>query len=549
MKKLIAIFLLMLWPVFIPAREGIRPDKIIKMRPDNDKCFFDYGGLFVDFDEYAQNYLKKNIRANYNIEAVIVTLPSLGGRYTIGQAANLIMNNWKIGRNDFSKGVLLLFIRDEKKARLEVSYELEDVFTDAFCGYAQDVQLPHYFTSDNIGSGLMAVMEEIEKRAAIKNRNQYTRDQIAALDREYLSGGAGAGRDLSNLKATKNTTAPSQYPAGSTPTEAFETVLKTWRDKIRDPDLEVYTEIYKLNLRYFVDLADAKFLEHLQRYDKPFQVIENGNYAVVHYGKKTGHENQPFLFCRTPEGWKFDYVHQAFLVRFGPNPRFGVIRTPSPYSRMLDRFDAYEDCDIWLDPESLYAVSQDRYLAQRIRDLEKKHQTNSDDYESMLELARLYQVTMLGRQKTAAMLKKCIALRPDDPRPYKNLALQLIRSGFEYKTALDYIQKYVQLKPKDVFGRNGLGFLYYMNKEYRKAIMEFEEALQIEPDNSYAFCYLSRSYALLYQTSLRINPLRDGYKAKALKMLEAATQVDTPDEQRILWLKHWLIKIKMTDKQ
>ena len=52
-------------------------------------------------------------------------------------------------------------------------YELEDVFTDAFCGYIEDLQLRNYFISIKIGMGLLAVMEEIENHTQIKHQGNY----------------------------------------------------------------------------------------------------------------------------------------------------------------------------------------------------------------------------------------------------------------------------------------------------------------------------------------------------------------------------------------
>ena len=88
---------------------------------------------------------------------------------------------------------------------IEVSYELENVFTDIFCGHIEDKQLRAYFLNDQVEIGLVAVLEEIEKRAQIKHQANYTVAGIDLLDAELLSGGAGAKRQLTEYQQEKIT--------------------------------------------------------------------------------------------------------------------------------------------------------------------------------------------------------------------------------------------------------------------------------------------------------------------------------------------------------
>ena len=107
-----------------------------------------------------------------------------------------MVNNWHIGREQEGRGLLLLLVEDSKQIKLEVGYELEDVFTDAFSGYVEDLQLGPYYRSGDVGTGMIAVMEMLEQRAQTKHLGEYTSVQIAGADAELLAGGAGAMRDL-----------------------------------------------------------------------------------------------------------------------------------------------------------------------------------------------------------------------------------------------------------------------------------------------------------------------------------------------------------------
>lgn len=154
---------------------------------------YDYAGILADTRESTTRFLAM-INADYAVEAVIVTTAALPPTHTIESLAAELFSNWKIGQTTDGRGILLILSAKEKLIKIEVSYELEDVFTDIFCGYIEDKQLKSYFLSNQVDIGLVAVLEEIEQRAQIKHQADYTAADIDQLDRELLSGGAGAKR-------------------------------------------------------------------------------------------------------------------------------------------------------------------------------------------------------------------------------------------------------------------------------------------------------------------------------------------------------------------
>ena len=85
-----------------------------------------------------------------------------------------LVNNWRIGAQHEGRGLLLLLVDETKQVKLEVGYALEDVFTDAFSGYVEDLQLGPYYRAGDVGTGLIAVMEMLEERAQIKDQGEYT---------------------------------------------------------------------------------------------------------------------------------------------------------------------------------------------------------------------------------------------------------------------------------------------------------------------------------------------------------------------------------------
>ena len=358
--------------------------------PGKDNYIFDDARILDDIKSSTAKYLA-SIQNDYAIEALIVTLPSLPPSHTIESLAAEMFSNWQIGSTTGGRGLLLLLSDQEKLIKIEVSYELEDVFTDIFCGYIEDKQLKGYFLSNQVDIGLVAVMEEIEQRAQIRHQADYTVAQIDELDAELLSGGAGAKRQLSDYREEEISGAGQNYPAGRTPDEAWHTLIRSWRDKVRDPNLGVYTRITRLAYREFKNLPDSRYEEDVNTYkNKPYEVIQNDTYAVIFFGKKKGWDNAPFLFCRTAAGWQFDIVHQRKYVRMGRNPRWGIERADYPYVDLLAKCPYWMNQDIPRESGDIYRVEDDHTLAGEIRRLEAAYADHPRDFATVMELGKLY---------------------------------------------------------------------------------------------------------------------------------------------------------------
>jgi tetratricopeptide (TPR) repeat protein len=532
----------------VPLFKKTSPGDYITQRPaGNNVYIYDNAGILGDIKESTGRYLEI-IKKDYTIEAVIVTLPALPRTHTIESLAAELFSNWHIGKNTGGRGILLLLADKEKRIKIEVSYELEDVFTDIFCGHIEDKQLKAYFLSDQVEIGLVAVMEEIEKRAQIKHQANYTVSAIDLLDAELLSGGAGAKRQLTEYQQEEITRQGHNYPAGSTPDEAWHTLIRSWQNKVRDPNLGVYTRITRLAYRDFQNLPDSRYEEDVLTYkNKPYEIIQNDTYAVIFFGKKKGWENAPFLFCRKNDGWQFNIVHQRKYVRMGKNPHWGVERSSHPYGDLLARCPYWMNQDIPLEGDDIYRVEDDRRLAQEIRNLESAYEDDPEDFKTVMQLGKLYTVTSLSAKKRIAFLKKARKLNPDNPEPYKYLGIAHLDAFYQFESAIEEISVYTEQQPHDVFGHNYLGYLYYCVQKYRKAISELNRAIELKPDNCYAFAKLSRTYAGLYLKSSTLDPRRSDYKKQALEMFAKTSAAATPEPRRIKWLERYLVKNGILD--
>jgi len=522
-------------------------DYIAQKPIGNNVYIYDKADILSDITESTGRYLEI-FKRDYAVETVIVTLPVLPRIHTIESMAAELFSNWQIGKDTGGRGILLLLTDKEKLIKIEVSYELEDVFTDIFCGYIEDKQLKAYFLNDQVDIGLVAVLEEIEKRAQIKHQANYTVSSIDLLDAELLSGGAGAKRQLTEYQPEEITLEGYNYPAGSTPDEAWHTLIRSWQNKVRDPNLGVYTRITRLAYRDFQNLPDSRYEEDVLNYkNKPYEVIQNDTYAVIFFGKKKGWENAPFLFCRKKDGWQFNIVHQRKYVRMGKNPHWGVERSSHPYGDLLTRCPYWMNQDIPLEGEDIYRIEDDRRLAHEIRNLESAYEDDPEDFKTVMQLGKLYTITSLSAKKRIAFLKQARKLNPDDPGPYKYLGIAHLDAFYQFESAIREMSAYSEQQPHDVFGHNYLGYLYCCVQKYRKAISELNRAIELKPDNCYAFAKLSRTYTGLYLKSAAFDPRRSDYRKKAVEMFAKASETATPEPRRIKWLERYLVKNGILD--
>ncbi|MEE4262200.1 MAG: TPM domain-containing protein [Desulfobacteraceae bacterium] len=512
-----------------------------------NSAIFDTAHILDDIKSSTAKHLAL-IQEDYAIEAMIVTLPSLPPSHTIDSLAAEIFSNWQIGATTGGRGLLLLLSNKEKLIKIEVSYELEDVFTDVFCGYIEDKQLKAYFLSDQVDIGIVAVMEEIEQRSRIKHQEDYTAAQVEQLDTELLSGGAGAKRQLSDYREEEVAAVGLNYPPGQTPDEAWQTLIRSWENKVRDPDLGVYTEITRLAYRDFVNLPDSRYEEDVATYkNKPYEVIGNHTYAVIFFGKMKGWDNAPFLFCRTAAGWQFDIVHQRKYVRMGRNPHWGIERADHPYVDLLANCPYWMNQDIPREGDDVYRIQDDHSLAGEIKRLEKAYASHPEDFATVLQLGKLYTITSLSPKKRMSLLKKAQEIDPDSPEPYKYLGIVHLDAFYQFESAIKEMEVYVSRRPEDVFGHNYLGYLYYSEKKYKPAIKELNTAIGLRADNCYAYCKLSRAYAGLFLDSSKLDPRRSGYRQKAVMMFEKASATESADPRRIKWLRRYLFKKKILE--
>lgn len=533
----------LLWRFLDSTDTDSLPDDLqpftLDARPQSDRYLFDYTGVLKHYEEGVHLYLE-NIDSRFGIEALVVSIPSLPPGYSIQTLAADLVNRWEIGRQQGGRGVLLLLVEEDREVKLEVGYELEDVFTDALSGYVEDLQLGPYYRAGDVGTGMVAVMEMLEQRAQTKHLGEYTSVQIARADAELLAGGAGATRHLEQYTNQNGDPESPKAPerGAHSPEQAWEIMLAKWAGEGRDIPVEIYTRMTRIAMGD-PNKPDSRALSSLEHWrNAEYQVLSDGDYAVIWFGAVDGWDNAPFLFCNDGSGWKFDIVHQRRLVVMAEAPKWQVSQGPYPYVGKMYKASQSTAKDLPLAGADLYRCADDRTIADRIAALQKQLQENRDDVEAAIALLRLKVITGQRPAQIRPLLERVGKLAPDRPELHKYSAVFNVNSFFQYRTALQDIERYIVLRPEDAFGHEVKGFLLYRLGRYRDSIEVLEGAISLDDDSGYAYALMARNYVMLYRTADdQEKPL---YRKKAMSMLRKAESVALPDVQRLAWLRSWM---------
>ena len=163
-------------------------------------------------------------------------------------------------------------------------------------------------------------------------------------------------------------------------------MLAKWAGEGGDIDVDVYTEMTRLAMGDAdkPDPRTLKWLDHWRNAD--YQVLREGDHAVIWFGAIDGWENSPFLFCNTGDGWKFDIVWQRRLVVMAESPKWQVTQGPYPYVALMREAWQSTGKDLPLGPEDLYRCADDAAIAARMAELQEAIERDPDDAAATIEL-------------------------------------------------------------------------------------------------------------------------------------------------------------------
>jgi len=290
------------------------------------------------------------------IEVQVIAVPS---EVKINQLATEIFELRQIGKQAENGGVLILLNPTLGEARIQLSYELEPVFTDFYVNRLAQDQLVPYASYSSSGMAVMDVLHHMKDYAYYKaargefELNEVFRNRGEAIARiKYYSGGGGARMELPELPSDAEIKAPvpeerkATYAPSADPLESAEAFLRSLRDFVGDPNLELYTPGSRVMNRSY-PFAPFEKMERLYTFEdsKPFRTIIRGDRAVVTSDHRA-HGFTPILLHRIDGTWRVDLVEVWKNLRFTTNGDYVQHNTNNPYSFGLGQFSAYGEIDI-----------------------------------------------------------------------------------------------------------------------------------------------------------------------------------------------------------
>jgi uncharacterized protein len=162
--------------------------------PELTRPVNDFAGV-IDADSARQlDTLIRALEETTGDVVVVATITSLGGEDINGYAERMFRNRGKgIGQGGKDNGLLMLVAVEDRRARIEVGYELEQFITDGFAGETIRHELAPRFREGAYGAGILAGVQRLIGRIA-EGRNVNIQGAPRTRDRRRTTGdGTGGG--------------------------------------------------------------------------------------------------------------------------------------------------------------------------------------------------------------------------------------------------------------------------------------------------------------------------------------------------------------------
>jgi len=213
-----------------------------------------------------------------------------------------------------AKGVLFLIDPLGQQVRVEIGYDLEAIYPDAFIAYISHKQMTPFFQANQIGPGIEAAVELLVNRALGRiAASDYVIDETPSETQpsEY-SGGAGARTTVKIGSGTPDkpiSALAARFGPQPSPLQALEVYQEILRLHIKDPNLGVYTpETRKFFVQWVVtDAQQDNAFRQLQHILPQSEVRQQGNLAVIRYPLDNRQAN-PYFLRRGKKGWMLDFA-------------------------------------------------------------------------------------------------------------------------------------------------------------------------------------------------------------------------------------------------
>jgi len=299
-----------------------------------DRSIDDRAGLMGADERARLHSFQKKLLQELDIELQVVVLDAAAGDLD-GEAVK-IFEERRIGeRTRGARGVLLLIDPAGRRVRMEIGYDLEGIFPDAFVGYVEQRQMAPFFEAGRIGAGIEATVELVVGKAlgAIDKGSYAPGEEAGGL--AHLSGGAGARSAVAigaGSPAKSLLDDASGFVAQPSPEQTLAVYLEVLRGRIKDPGLGIYSPDTREFFRKWLvtDAQQDNERRTLEAHIGQGQVSEQGARAVIRF-PVTERGSAPYFLVRGEEGWMLDFASMSRLLGFNHRNQWHMRSLDHPF--------------------------------------------------------------------------------------------------------------------------------------------------------------------------------------------------------------------------
>jgi uncharacterized protein len=252
------------------------------------------------------------------------------------QAVNLFQK-YEVGRTtQGARGVLFLIDPSGRQVRLEIGYNLEQIFTDGFTGYIERRQMIPFFQADKVGPGIEATVELLVGKALGKiEATGYGKAKDKKQTGQFLSGGGGSRVNVEiGSKTIEKQASPlaKNYPAQASVQEVLDKYMEVLRLHIKDPNLGIYTPESRRFFSQWV-VSDAQQDNELRIINRAMSMIEifiKDNLGVISFSPDD-RQASPFFLEKGGQGWMIDFASMNELIGFNHKNQWHLRRKDHEY--------------------------------------------------------------------------------------------------------------------------------------------------------------------------------------------------------------------------
>ncbi len=254
-----------------------------------------------------------NLRANSLMEELAATTQSRQGRV-----------------------ILLLIDSGNDLTRLEISGDLEGIYTDAFSGYIQQQHMVYFFQERRIKDGVLAASEMIYERARQASLGKDF--QVPPRTTLPTGGGATAEARIGNtetIAASPPTLHSEMIHPGNDPRATLLVYQTAMANGNKDPELNIYTDATRAMLKEWtvtpVQMRNAaQGIQRCSAYSSQVFYNHDEQLAVIRYPVQQ-RQCHPWFFKEKEGKWRLDFNAMQQAIGFNQKNQYHF-RGDHPYS-------------------------------------------------------------------------------------------------------------------------------------------------------------------------------------------------------------------------